>query len=264
MEKVSRASKLPIQSIADLTLCGNKLAQSEMMGNINPAQGFVIASICQQTGMSYNEFAETYHIVGSRPSMRADTMLAKFLEMGGDYRLIQRDAQRAAVWMKFKSAEGEFSFSAEEAYQEPIAYGCKEEQAFAEMAKPLAHRKLKAKYKSPRSLMQMLWARVISDGVRTVCPGANKGSYTPEEVEDFEPSAAAHSSEPVPIDTSSAAVPIGVLQCPLDGPLYGAFWADMDLETLRFALEMDDAAITPEHRAEIERVIKEKEGNENV
>jgi hypothetical protein len=44
--------------------------------------------------------------------------------------------------------------------------------------------------------MQMLWARVVSDAVRTVCPLANRGNYTPEEIEDIEP---AKSFAPTPV-----------------------------------------------------------------
>jgi len=32
----------------------------------------------------------------------------------------------------------------------------------------------------------MLWARAVSDGVRALCPEVNTGTYTPEEIADFE------------------------------------------------------------------------------
>jgi uncharacterized protein YbbK (DUF523 family) len=32
---------------------------------------------------------------------------------------------------------------------------------------------------------QMLRSRVVSEGVRTVCPGATSGMYVPEEVQDI-------------------------------------------------------------------------------
>ena len=44
---------------------------------------------------------------------------------------------------------------------------------------------VKTNYATPRSRMQMLWARVVSDGVRATFPQVVAGTYTPEEVEDF-------------------------------------------------------------------------------
>jgi hypothetical protein len=44
--------------------------------------------------------------------------------------------------------------------------------------------------------MQMLWARVISDGVRTLAPEIVYGIYTPEETQDFEPAPRKSASSP--------------------------------------------------------------------
>ena len=54
----------------------------------------------------------------------------------------------------------------------------------------------------------MLRSRVISEGIRTVYPGCVVGTYTPEEVEDFQPSPNAHKSpqKPVEIDMGSVEV----------------------------------------------------------
>ena len=45
---------------------------------------------------------------------------------------------------------------------------------------------LKDNWSTPRRRMQMMWARAVSDGVRTVCPLATRGHYTPEEAVDFD------------------------------------------------------------------------------
>ena len=43
----------------------------------------------------------------------------------------------------------------------------------------------KDNWATPRSRMQMLWARVVSDGVRTMAPEICSGIYTPEETADI-------------------------------------------------------------------------------
>jgi len=257
MDKVNKATKLPVNSIDDLKAIGQILSTSKMLGAINPAQGFVIACICHQTGISYNEYGETYHILGSTPSMRADTMLANMVTLGGEYEMLERTPTCASIRCKYGITEGTFTFTAEEAYAEPIAYkGGPKDQA-RELKKPFASRNLKDKYSTPRSLMQMLWARVLSDAVRTVCPKANKGTYTPEEVEDFDHSdAAPQSSEP----TKPTPVVFTADRCPIPGKMLGKLWSDMDGTFLKAALDnLDKYKLTEEHRAEIEKAAKATE-----
>jgi len=266
--KVSRASKLPITSINDLKEIGKSFSQAKTFGELNPAQGFIIACNCHQTGMSFNEFSETYHVVSGRISMRADTMLARLLELGGSYQIRERSSERACILVRFGGNEYELAFTAEDAYAEPFAYCGGPLKQAEELRKPFKQRRLKDKYATPRSRMQMLWARVVSDAVRTVCPKACQGYYTPEEVEDFD-APAARANEPVPF-VPAEAEPVAEAGaetefdfCPVAGPLLGQRWADMDLETLQYALEateIDDTGITPGHREAIERAYNEKKG----
>ncbi len=260
------AKSLPVTSIEDLKKIGTELSRSKMIGNVNPAQGFVIACICHQTGQSFNEYAETYHVVGDRPSMRADTMLANLLDLGGEYKILERSPDRAALWMKYRNAETEMEITAEEIYAEPVAYKGGPTAQMEELKKPFEKRRLKDKYATPRSRMQMLWARLISDAVRAVCPQANRGQYTPEEVEDFDPGIPSHTShvtaepaEPEPLETP----PYTAEYCPVPGSLLGKRWADMDVETLTFAAnELEHESLTDEHRQEIAKALHEKQGDQ--
>ena len=70
------ANQLPIQGMNDLVAMGELFSTSKMFGNINPAQGFVIACHLHQSGMQSLEFIERYHVMHGRITMRADAMLA--------------------------------------------------------------------------------------------------------------------------------------------------------------------------------------------
>ena len=163
---------LPINGVQDLITIGQVFEQSGMFGCSQQGQGLVLAMTCHQSGMTPLQFIERYHIVEGRPTMRADAMLARLLELGGTYEVLAREPDRAIIKAKFRAAEFTASLNWQEAQLEPFTKNKRGE--------------IKAPYSTPRSRMQMLWARVVSDAVRTVCPLANFGAYTPEEVSDFE------------------------------------------------------------------------------
>ncbi len=256
----NRASKLPIQSIDDLKEMGKLIALSKMGGDLNPAMGFAIACICHQTGQSLNEFFETYHVLGGRLSMRADKMLANLLEAGGEFKIIARTPDRAAIFVKYGKAEGEFSITKQEALEEPFVYRGGPLAQMEELKKPLEKRALKDKYATPRSLMQMLWSRVVSDAVRSVCPKANQGYYTPEEVEDFTPvHGNAPSPRPQPIEPAETTNEV----CPIPGKMLGRRWDAMDAKTLQYALDSKHPALTDAHLAIIRQTLKTKGEQQN-
>lgn len=162
----------PVSSIAEIEQIGKMFETSGMFGCTQQGQGTVLAMTCVMQKMTPLEFIQTYHIVEGRPSMRADAMLAKLLEAGGTYTIIERTAEKASVKIKYRDAEGTFTMTHEDAKAEPF-YWKKDGKT------------PKDNYASPRKRMQMLWARVTSDGVRTVAPIVVAGLYTPEEISDF-------------------------------------------------------------------------------
>lgn len=202
---VKSGNALPVQNMQDFAAVGDLIAASGMFGAKNQAEGFVIAGMCHQTGMSYMEFMETYHFFQGRISMRADAMLSKLIEHGGTFEVVKRTPAMAEIKVQCGSAKGNFSFSWEDAVQEPFIYAGGPRDQLKELEKPLESRTFKPKYQTPRSRMQMLWARVISDGVRTVCPQAVRGCYTPEEISDFSETPANNNSAPVKINPEEVA-----------------------------------------------------------
>lgn len=266
---------MPIHSLTDVQAVGKWLAQSSMFGINSDAQGAVVVLACRQSGMNLMEFRETYHIIHSTPSMRADAMLARFVEMGGTYELKARTAEEARAVFEFRGCKGEFCLTWDDAQKEPFIYkqekGTTENDIVAKLAAGVKP-EIKAKYSTPRARMQMLWARVVSDGVRTVCPQANKGTYTPEEVDDYAPPSQ-HNDGPLSKEEvarrADAAKPVviestvmqGAAFCPVPGPHYGAPWASLDtgmLEAVDIVTAEEFPEITADHHSEIKAELNKR------
>jgi hypothetical protein len=132
--------------------------------------------------------AERYHIIHGRLSMRADAMLADFrTKCSGSHKVIERTADAAEIELAIKGSKQvqRFRLTWEEAKQEPFVYVGKEASIIERIQKGAwKDLMLKPKYATPRSRCQMLWARVVSDGVRAMAPEVVAGYYTPEEIDD--------------------------------------------------------------------------------
>ncbi len=177
----------PMAAVREL---GDAIAKSGMFGCQSVEQGKVFALECLTTGIPPLTMAKRYHVIGNQLSMRADFMLAEFHRRGGKSKWITRTADGAAIQLAKDGADPEtFALTWEDAQKEPFPYVGSDKTVVAELAagkKPT----LKAKWATPRSRMQMLAARVVSDGVRAMMPEVNEGRYTPEEFdgEDWGPS----------------------------------------------------------------------------
>lgn len=166
--------KDPLAAVKEL---GKAIAKSKMFGCENIEQGEVFALECLSRKCPPLSLAEDYHVIEGKLSMRADAMLARFLESGGRHRVVQRNADGAVIELKVGRETEQFSYSWEEAQ----AAGAH----LTKGGKPLPT------WSTPRGRMQMLWARVISDGVRTMAPQVCRGKYTPEDLGYADPREAA-------------------------------------------------------------------------
>lgn len=163
--ELARVQDLPMATMNDFVTAGQYLAKSGLLGINSAEQGFLVACTCHQTGISFIEFKQTYHIINNQLSKRSDKMQADFQKAGGVVEIVQKDSDGSIV----KLTHGKTSYTSrciwEEIKGEPFAKS--------------------QNYATPRKRMQMMWARCISDGVRTVFPEVAAGVYTPEEVETF-------------------------------------------------------------------------------
>jgi len=173
--EIAKIQSMPIATMGELFTVGQLLAQTQLFGTSNPAEGFVIAAMCQQEGLSYMGYMQTYHMIKGKVSKRADKIQADFMKMGGEVVIKQRDENGTIIDLSYKKSKYTSTCIWEEIKGEP----------FVSTKDKNGQLVFKEKYATPRSRKQMMWARAISDGVRTVCPEAVAGLYTPEETEDF-------------------------------------------------------------------------------
>lgn len=176
-------------AVSVIETMGRAIAKSQFIKCDNAEQGIVLAMTCYSKGMDFLSLAQKYDLIGGRLSMKSDAMLSGFRERGGKHKIVKRTADEACVLLSYDGQEYESRMTWEDAQGEPFVYNGKESETLRFIAAgnvdELAKR-LKPKYATPRARMQMLWARVVSDGVRALCPEVNTGTYTPEEIADFE------------------------------------------------------------------------------
>jgi hypothetical protein len=151
---------------------GTEIALSKMFGCANEAQGkvFAMACLCEETNPI--ALSRKYNVIENNLSMKSDAMLAELRARGGKHKVLERTADRASVEITYDDQVYVESFSWDEAQVEPYVF-CKDGKT------------LKKNWATPRARRQMLWARVISEAVRTVAPEIVSGIYTPEETIDF-------------------------------------------------------------------------------
>ena len=197
LTNVSKATEKQLQlsiydKISDAVVAvkslGATIAESGIFKCRNHAQGEVLALECMVTRQPPLTLVKRNHFMFDQLVMRADAMVAEFQARGGKITNRVKSADKAAATLIDVNGESmDFLLTWEDAQNEPFVYDCKESQAVAAIKAGLEKRnqlKLKDKYATPRSRSQMLWARLVSDAIRTIDPGVNQGQYAPEEIDD--------------------------------------------------------------------------------
>ena len=142
------------------------IAKSGLFGMKTPEQALVLMALCESEGLHPIRAAQDYHIINGRPSIKAEAMMARFQAAGGVIRWQENSDTRCAAVFSHPSSP------------DPVTIDWDLERA---KKAQLLNNPMWGKY--PR---QMLRARVISEGIRTVYPGVLSGMYTPEEVRDMQ------------------------------------------------------------------------------
>jgi len=152
-------------SIADIEKIGVAMAKSKLFGMKTPEEAFALCLIAHAEGLHPATAAMDYDIIQGRPALKSNSLLARFQAAGG-----------SVSWTCYEDDCVTATFSHPKGGTVTITW----DEARIKQAE-LQGRDNHKKY--PR---QMKRARCISEGVRTVWPGAAK-FYVPEEVQDFEP-----------------------------------------------------------------------------
>lgn len=154
----------PSYPVSDLERMANAFAASKLFGVKDKDQALALMLVAQAEGRHPASAAQDYSIIQGRPSKKADAMLRDFLASGGK-----------VEWHKLADDQADATFS------HPAGGSARIDWTLDRAKKAgLSGNAMYAKY--PR---QMLRSRVVSEGVRTVCPGATSGMYVPEEVQDI-------------------------------------------------------------------------------
>jgi hypothetical protein len=169
----------PQYAVSDIERMARAFATSKLFGVQTPDQALALCLIAQAEGRHPASAAQDYHIIHGRPSKKADAMLRDFLANGGK-----------VEWHSLTDTDAEATFSHPSGGTVRISWDMLRAKKAEVFNNPMWN-------KYPR---QMLRARVVSEGVRTVYPMATSGMYVPEEVEDFEPGQA----DPAPAEASAA------------------------------------------------------------
>lgn len=154
---------------------GALMAKSGMLGLPNVEAGFVVAFTCACERITPIQFSRRYHIINGKPTMRADAMLAEaVMNHGAKFRVVEKSPDRAAIELTRDGNATLFELTWDQARDEKWPY------TRDKGGNPI----LKDNWATARGRQSMLWARVISDAVRTTFPEVNAGVYSPEEMSD--------------------------------------------------------------------------------
>ena len=154
-----------IVPFGDIERMARAVSASNLFGVKTPDQAIALMLVAQAEGMHPAIAATHYHVINGRPTLKADAMLSRFQAAGGK-----------VDWKTYTDAEVTGVFSHPQGGSVAVTWSMT-------MAQTAGLTKNPTWRQYPR---QMLRARCISEGIRTVYPGVTVGVYTPEEVAEFD------------------------------------------------------------------------------
>lgn len=157
-----------IVTFNDMERMADAFAKSGLFGAKTREQALALMLVAQAEGLHPAIAARDYHIINGRPAKTAEAMLRSFLNAGG-----------RVEWHKLDDTGADATFSHPQGGTIRISW----DAARAKTA-GLLDKAGDMFRKYPRAMYR---SRVVSEGVRTVCPAATSGMYVPEEVSFFEP-----------------------------------------------------------------------------
>lgn len=154
---------VPAMSISDVERVALAIAKGGLFGSKDPNAVLTLCLLAQAEGQHPAVVFRDYHIISGKPAKKAEAMLRDFITSGGKVKWHKLDDECADATFTHPSGEARIEWTLKRAQQ-------------AGISTPMWK-------KYPR---QMLRSRVISEGIRTVFPGATSGLYEENEVADIE------------------------------------------------------------------------------
>jgi hypothetical protein len=165
---------VPVQDIERMALA---VAKSGLFGVKTADEAMALMLIAQAEGQHPAIAARDYHIIQGRPALKADAMLARFQAAGGK-----------VEWKDYTDERVVGIFSHPAGGSITVTWTLDQAKHIG-LVKPSS-----GWHKYPRA---MLRSRCISEGIRAVYPGCVVGTYSVEEVQDFDDKPAKASSPEV-------------------------------------------------------------------
>lgn len=185
------ANIIPINSIEDVSRLGVAVAKSGWFGNIPQSTGEMIAMTMLQERISPVTFKRRYHVINNTISTTSRALVSAFKRMGGKMKLHEVGKEKCDITFSYDGNELRYCVTLQEFVDNGVA-----------LSSNGALKDNWAKFSG-----DMLYARCCSFAIRKVCPEADDGLYTTEEVADFDdaPAAPAQKPEPIKIDKADVA-----------------------------------------------------------
>lgn len=152
-------------SVSDIRTMAVSIAASKLFGAKTPDEAMALMLIAHAEGRHPALAARDYDIINGKPAKKSEAMLRDFLQAGGK-----------VEWHTLSDTVSDATFSHSEGGTIRISWDM-------ERAKVAGLAGKDNWKKFPR---QMLRARLVSEGIKTVCPMATSGMYVPEEIQDFD------------------------------------------------------------------------------
>lgn len=159
------ANEIIQYTIPEIERIGQAMAKSGLFGVKSPEQAIALCLIAHAEGRHPALAAKDYDIIQGRPAKKAEAMMRDFISQGGK-----------VEWHELTDEKADATFS--HASGGTIRLDWTLERAKKAL---LTNKDNWGKY-----TRAMLRSRLISEGVRTVCPAATGHMPTPEEIDDID------------------------------------------------------------------------------
>lgn len=179
------ANIIPINSMEDVSRLGIAVAKSGWFGSITQSTGEMIAMTMLQERISPVTFKKKYHVMSDGSlSVASRAIVSAFKRLGGKMKLHEVSKDKCDITFIYDGNELRHAVTLQEFIDNGVAVSSKTGVLKDNWAKFSG---------------DMLYARCCSFAIRKVCPEADDGLYTTEEVADFDAAPAAP-REPGKID----------------------------------------------------------------
>lgn len=184
-QRTALANIIPINSMEDISRLGIAVAKSGWFGSIPQSTGEMIAMTMLQERISPVTFKKKYHVMqdGSL-GVASRAIVSSFKRLGGKMKLHEVSKDKCDITFSYDGNELRYCVTLQEFVDSGVAVS----------AKTGALKDNWAKFP-----MDMLYARCCSSAIRKVCPEADDGLYTAEEVADFSDTSEVR-KQPIKID----------------------------------------------------------------